>query len=372
MPREGFGYISRQGAVLEPPSYRTCVFYSGDEKDDFFSGDGMWRAGKAMSLLACGVGGIVMCIVMCTCCVAYQLPTFDALFWTLMFCFVAQSLTFLSWGSDLCDEMECTWSSGTGMNITAAMLWVWAANMVKSFPEALPPRGRGRRKPIYEDEDGDDPYLYSNRGFDDDDYYEEDQWQGDEEYDENGGYHDEDGNYIEGSAYDDGTGYYDDDTGYGEQSYDDGSYPSEYDSQDPNAGYVEDGYVDPYAPDPAYAQDPYATDYVEPEPEPEHRQGKDDEFEPDPAFQETWKDNAIDNESMYDSSRDSNAFQEDADSLRNSQAGLSQEEMQFLGQGDDADPKQESFRDIDQLVGRILYSVCVRRLSPYIIKIHSE
>ena len=66
--REGFGYISRQVGVLEPPNYRQCVFYEKEEKEMFF--DGMWRAGKAMSLLACGIGGIVMCVILCACCVA--------------------------------------------------------------------------------------------------------------------------------------------------------------------------------------------------------------------------------------------------------------------------------------------------------------
>lgn len=351
LPREGFGYISRQTGVLEPPSYRQCVFYTGDEKDEYFSGDGMWRAGKAMSLLACGVGGVVMCIVMCTCCVAYQLPTFDALFWTCMFCFVAQALTFLAWGSDLCDEYECTWSSGTGMNLTAAMLWVWAGNMIKSFPEALPPRGRGRRKPVYQD-DGDEPYLNQNRGFADE--YEEDDWQNendDQYYDENDdGYYDDDGNYDDGQYYDDGENY-DDGTG---------SYPTDdYDSQDPNSysqdsphdpnypppdGYIgNDGYDDQYEQDPAYA-----TDYSEPQPDAqqEYKQGRDDEFEPDPHFQDSWKGEVEDE--PYDSSRDSNAFQEDPDSLRNSQQDLSEEELQFLGNGDDqGEQKQESFSGLD-------------------------
>lgn len=190
LPREGFGYISRQAKVLEPPNYRECVFWDADEKDLYF--DDMWRAGKAMSLMAVGIGGIVMCVVMCTCCVAFQLRTFEGLFWTCMFCFVAQALTFLAWGSDLCSDYECTWSSGTGMNITAAMLWIWAANMIKSFPEALPPRGR-RRKPIYDDDPNNDS-PYADEGFE-------------EEYDYDG---------VD-REYDDGNEYYDD---YDDEYYD--------------------------------------------------------------------------------------------------------------------------------------------------------
>ena len=309
LPREGFGYISRQAGVLEPPSYRQCVFYSGDEKDDYFSGDGMWRAGKAMSLMACGIGGIVMCIIMCTCCVAFELPTFDALFWTCMFCFVAQALTFLSWGSDLCDDYECTWSSGTGMNITATMLWVWAANMIKSFPQALPPRKRGRRRPVYHDDDGDDsPYLNNNReGFGDE--YEEGDWQN-----QDGEYYDDygDDNYYgddQGNYNDDGQ-YYDDEQGYDEnQQYDDGSYPTENDSS-------------------------------------QETKGKDEGFEPNAHFQETWEED-VDNVSAYDASSENNAFKEDPKQLRRSQHVLSEEELKFTG-GDIADDQtQESFGALD-------------------------
>jgi hypothetical protein len=167
LPRVGFGYLSRQISYMEPPKYQQCVFWGKEEKELYFEDDAMWKLGKTMSLLAVVIGTIVMGVVLCTCCVAFQLKTFEGLFWTCMFCFVAQALTFLAWGSDLCEEYECTWSSGTGMNITAAMLWIWAANMIKSFPEALAPAGRGRRKPIYSDvHDEDDP----NGGVYDDEY----------------------------------------------------------------------------------------------------------------------------------------------------------------------------------------------------------
>lgn len=232
MPKEGFGYISRQVGLMEPPSYRQCVWYDGEEKDEYF--DTMWRAGKAASLLACGVGGVIMCILMCTCCVAYELPTFNVMFWTCIFCFVAQMLTFLSWGSELCDEHECTWSSGTGMNITAAMLWIWAANMIKSFPEALPPTGRGRRRPVVDESDS---YLHPNGGFDEGYGYgeDDDNWQGqaDAEYDNS---------YYDDSAAGQSSGYYDDEgetNPYGNE--DDGYYDPSY----PNGG---DGDYDDASP----------------------------------------------------------------------------------------------------------------------------
>lgn len=64
--REGFGYISRQVAVKEPAAYTQCAWYTKSEMDEFFSGDSMWAAGKAMSFLAMLIGFIVMCTVLCT------------------------------------------------------------------------------------------------------------------------------------------------------------------------------------------------------------------------------------------------------------------------------------------------------------------
>lgn len=320
LPREGFGYISRQVGVLEPPSYRQCVFYEKDEKEMFF--DGMWRAGKAMSLLACGIGGIVMAIVMCTCCVAFQLRTFEGLFWTCMFCFLAQALTFLSWGSNLCDEYECTWSSGTGMNITAAMLWVWAANMIKSFPEALPPRGRGRSKrPVYDENDDYDPYAAG--GFDDEYDYdgEEGDFENDGEY-----YDDYDNSYYDDPSQD----FYEDQT----QDDDNQTYPEE------ERGHLaNDEYNDPYG------NDPYQTDYQEPEPQSgrRYKQGRDDEFEPNSHFEGSWT--GDDDESRFsESGADSNAFRESSSELNSSQSQLSQEELKFLGGDND---NNSSFRGID-------------------------
>jgi len=209
MPKEGFGWISRQIEVMEPPAYgKHCTWYTAEERSLYF--DSMWNAGFAMAVLSVVLGLVVMSITLCTCCVAFQLPTFDGLFWTCVICFVAQALTFLSWGSELCDEMECTWSSGTGMNLTAAMMWVWAANMIKSFPEALPPRKRGNRRRDNDEGDEDDDegagdvYL-SNRNaapdesgaddglYRDDDY---DDWDNANARDDGDGYYDEDGNWV--------------------------------------------------------------------------------------------------------------------------------------------------------------------------------
>ncbi len=262
MPRVGLGYISRQIGVMEPPVYRQCTWYDPGEKDDFFQGDGMWNAGKAMSFLAAGVGFVVMCVVLCTCCVAFELPTFDGLFWTCLLCFVAQCLTFLSWGSELCDEYECTWASGTGMNITAAMLWLWAANMIKSFPEALPPRSRtrrpGKRRPTNADDenmdDEDSPYLASNRGgFQDDNNNEGDEfneWGGDDDgMNNNGheqGYYDENGDWHEP---DEPQGYYDDDGNWYDYNNTHDENTKGYHDNDGNASYFSNG-EDPLQPQP--------------------------------------------------------------------------------------------------------------------------
>jgi hypothetical protein len=317
-PREGFGFMSRQAKVQEPPSYSDCVYWDSDEKDVYF--DSMWKAGKAMGMLAVGVGFIVMCIVVCTCCVAYQLPTFDGLFWTCMFCFAAQALSFLSWGSELCDDMECTWAPGSGTNISAAMLWIWAANMIKSFPEALPPRGRGRRGAIYEEDDEnyeDSPYLDPNGGFEDEYYGEEEEWQPDQEY------------YDDG--YDDG---YDDTTSYDENAtYDDSTYPESTEEQTTTEHEQLETDSDSYMKDEfdndQYSTDQYSATYDDPdrvEEDQRRRQPSDDDFEPNQHFRDTWS-STDDNESTFDGSG-SDYFQSDAAS---GGAELSQEEMEFLG-----------------------------------------
>lgn len=215
LPKEGFGWISRQIEVMEKPAYgKQCAWYTAEERSLYF--DSMWNAGFAMAVITCLLGLVVMSTVLCTCCVAFKLPTFDGLFWTCVVCFVAQALTFLSWGSDLCEEYECTWSSGTGMNLTAAMMWVWAANMIKSFPEALPPRTRGNhrnRDEDYDDDDGaGDVYLSNRNGEpyeDEDGVYRDDDygdWDTSNRIDQGDGYYDEDGNWV-ANEYDEGENY---------------------------------------------------------------------------------------------------------------------------------------------------------------------
>jgi len=235
MPKEGFGWISRQIEVMEPPAYgKQCTWYTAEERELYF--DSMWNAGFAMSIITVLVGLVVMSIVLCTCCVAFRLQTFDGLFWTCLICFVAQALTFLSWGSELCDEMECTWSTGTGMNLTAAMMWVWAANMIKSFPEALPPRTRGGNrkrgdKDYDDDDDGAGDVYLSTRSMNRDGVYQDDEyddWDNDNPNDDGDGYYDEDGNWIENDSSQDHDSYDD---------YDDEGNEYQRKKGDKNRGY---------------------------------------------------------------------------------------------------------------------------------------
>ena len=312
-PREGFGYLSRQAAIGEPPSYSSCSWWDSRDADDYF--DGMWTAGKAMSFLAVIVGFIVMCITLCTCCVAFQLPTFEGLFWTAMFCFAAQCLTFLSWGTDMCDEMECTWAPGSGTQISAAMLWLWAANMLKSFPEALPPRHRGQRGDMYEDDDeyyDDSPYLNRPGGFDDE-YGEEEEWGPNEEPE----YYDDEGEYYNDQDYDN-RGYSEDD--YGEQEAPSIDPYSVDDTNDADGYLQEEGgeeeQYDDYTND-EYTESQYTTDYSEPSRDAlvgNGRQYDDAEWEEDEDENET-----------YDTSTEGNYYQ-------SGEGGLSREELEYLGE----------------------------------------
>jgi hypothetical protein len=269
-----------------------------------------------------------------SCCVAFQLPTFDGLFWTCMFCFVAQALTFLTWGSQLCDDLECSWSSGSASAITASLMWVWAGNMIKSFPEALPPRGRGRRKtPDYNDDDmdmqdEDTPYRNHPRSRD----VYEDEYDEDEEdvvdFQDDNQYHDDDG--YDDRGYDDGY----DDQGYpqDEGGYDDQGYPLDEGYDDDGQGHVDPyDYQDPYAEndnsyheddgeyDPTFPQDTYETDYEEPEP-------SGNELESNREFQNEWKGDQAEGEDL--DSPDANYFQQPTG---NDNQGLSKEELEFLG-----------------------------------------
>jgi hypothetical protein len=347
LPREGFGYISRQVGVQEPPAYRQCAWYERSEKEDFFAGDGMWNAGKAMSLLAVGIGFVAMCITLCTCCVAFELPTFDGLFWTCLLCFIAQSLTFLSWGSDLCDEYECTWSSGTGMNITAAMMWIWAANMVKSFPEALPPRGsrrnnnnnNGKQRRQRRPQDGDDdddgaedsPYLNKNNNNNNTPFQDE---YNDDEEDEFNDWNNDDGNHHNRTADHDPQGYYDENGDWHEPEepqgyYDDDGNWYQYDNDNDNDKEQEGGLDGAAESSSSYNGSYYGQEGEDPL-QPSRRYNSDDDND---GYEEHGygdnNNNADDDHSggLYDAYDYGDAGSPSPSSL---QAGMSQEEMEFM------------------------------------------
>ena len=253
LPKEGFGFLSRQIKIKEPPSYgKSCVFYTANERSMYF--DSMWNTGYTMAMFSVIIGIFIMVITLSTCCIAYKEKTFDIMYWFCIICFICQMLTFMAWGSELCTgeiEYECTWSSGTGMNITAAMMWIWAANMIKSFPEALSPpkrrpRNRNRNRGDGNDDDSADGDVMLNNVYRDDD--------NDDGYDDEGdGYYDEDGNWVEGGnsgpmeddEYDE-DGYYDDDGNWvanEDNQYGDGEYEGYdgYDDVDGGNDYNDEG-----------------------------------------------------------------------------------------------------------------------------------
>merc|ERR1719491_1495203 len=53
LPKEGFGWLTRQIKVAEPPSYgKQCVYYSSEERNTYFTGDAMWNTGYVMAIIS--------------------------------------------------------------------------------------------------------------------------------------------------------------------------------------------------------------------------------------------------------------------------------------------------------------------------------
>ncbi len=103
-------------------------------------------------------------------------------------------------------------------------------------------------------------------------------------------------------------------------------------------------YPTEYADERGHEDDQYETDYAEPNPingASKYKQGRDDEFEPSPEFQNSWK--GEDDESQFDSSNtgSENAFHQSSTDLSNNQAELSQEELDFLGMDDQQKPASQ-------------------------------
>ena len=125
-----------------------CTKYSEEDKnfDIDYIDHPLWKVGVAMSSLTIVFGIIILVFTGSTSCISYNLSIFSIFFYLSMICFVTQTLVFLVWGNDkLCDKTQhlvCKFGKGCATNIFAACLWLWAANMIKSFPEYLPPRTR--------------------------------------------------------------------------------------------------------------------------------------------------------------------------------------------------------------------------------------
>ncbi|KAL3938672.1 MAG: hypothetical protein SGBAC_006463 [Bacillariaceae sp.] len=171
--------------------------------------------------------------------------------------------------------------------------------MVKSFPEALPARGRGQRGASYEDDDEyyeDSPYLDPNGGNDYYDYGDEESWQPEQDYD----------------GYDDSTyGGYDENQDYDNRSYDE--YGDDYTQDD----YTQDEYTQ--YDDDGYTQNDYTQD--------------------DYTQQDDYGDDYYDGDETHDGSRDDNFYDSNP---TDSKARMSAEEREYLGVDSDTRTLRDS------------------------------
>ena len=124
--------MSREVAVGESPDFKQCVWYTREERQEYFDGDAMWKTGKALSMLAAIVGFGIVCGILCTSCVLFRLPILNVFCYGCIVCCVLQMSAFVSLGSDFCNTYECTWSAGMGMSLVAAILWIASAVVIKA------------------------------------------------------------------------------------------------------------------------------------------------------------------------------------------------------------------------------------------------
>ena len=138
------------GTTTRSTSY--CTRYSEDDVnfDIYYVDHPLWKLGVAMSSLTILLGIILLFFALSTSCISYNnLRIFSIFFYLSVICFIIQTLIFLVWANDkLCDKTNnhqvCKFGKGTATNIFASCLWLWVANMIKSFPEYLPPRRTAR------------------------------------------------------------------------------------------------------------------------------------------------------------------------------------------------------------------------------------
>ena len=87
----------------------------------------MHIAARACAIVASIFGLITMIISWCICCIACDIRFIKALGVTYACIMVFQGLTFLLFGTDLCERYECTFANAAGLNIAAVILWAVAS-----------------------------------------------------------------------------------------------------------------------------------------------------------------------------------------------------------------------------------------------------
>jgi hypothetical protein len=164
--QRGYGFLSRETDYGAEPDYKQCTWYVQDEYDDIF--DGWMKTGRFFAFLSAMLATVCFIIMMMTCCVAFSRSMFEKwLFWMYIAAAILVAFSFFIFGSEFCKENDCKVADGCGWAISAFMFHLLAANTVKSFPVASPPkpkRPRNRRNrnnnPDDNDDDDDDDDLY--------------------------------------------------------------------------------------------------------------------------------------------------------------------------------------------------------------------
>lgn len=160
--QRGYGFLSRETDYGVESDYRQCTWYPQDEYNDIF--DGWMKTGRFFAFLSAMLATVCFIVMMMTCCVAFSRSMFEKwLFWMYIAAAILVAFSFFIFGSEFCQENDCKVADGCGWAISAFMFHLLAANTVKSFPLANPPkqkrpRNRRNRNNAHNDEDEDDDY----------------------------------------------------------------------------------------------------------------------------------------------------------------------------------------------------------------------
>lgn len=124
----GFGLWSREDVVED-----YCVPYNQDDIDDFF--DATWKAARAMAVIANICGGVTMIITICLSCVS--IPKMFLNFTTFLSAAAGffESLTFIAFSSDICQNFNCNFAWGAACAIGAIVVYFFNACLLYSIPE---------------------------------------------------------------------------------------------------------------------------------------------------------------------------------------------------------------------------------------------